>query len=232
MGYAIERGRPGPCPRLRIEPDGPEAYAALADFHYLSGPPATWAGVWSAWAGRLRAGVLVVSMPTLNGSWRRGAWPGWLEGLPPARLARLLNAELRTISRVVVDPRLRGAGVARALVEHYLRRPLTPRTEAVAAMGRFCPFFARAGMRPVDRPLGAHDRRLRRLWQRSGERPLRAVEQGAAEVLARRRGFVRALRRWARASAATRAWADLTPAELVVRSALRAEARPVVYVHP
>lgn len=181
----------------------------------------------------VRAGVLVVSMPTLNGSWRAGAWPGWLDGLSRAAAADALNRELRAISRVIVDPRLRGAGVARALVGHYLRSPLSVRTEAVAAMGKWCPFFERAGMRAVPVPIGAHGRRLDALLARAGVRPLEAVERGAAARIARTEPeLVASLRRWAGSSRATRGWAGLAGPELVMRASMRAAARPLAFVSP
>src|SRR5205823_1709377 len=93
------------------------------------------------------AAVLVVSMPTLNGRWRELAWPGRFCGGDQRACARRLNEEVRTISRVIVEPRWRGLGVATRLVREYLRSPLTEKTEAAAAMGVCCPFFEAAGMR-------------------------------------------------------------------------------------
>ncbi len=74
------------------------------------------------------AGVLVVSMPTLNGRWRHAAWPDvdWAAGGRTAA-ARRLNLRVRTISRVIVEPRCRGMGVATKLVRSYLAGPLTAR---------------------------------------------------------------------------------------------------------
>ncbi|HYE01768.1 MAG TPA: GNAT family N-acetyltransferase [Phycisphaerales bacterium] len=138
--------------RIDLEPGTRADYAALARFHYRAGAPATMVGVVRAvepGRGEL-AGVLVVSMPTLNGPWRELAWPGRYAGPDRRRGLRRLNAEVRTISRVVVEPRYRGLGLGRRLVEAYLRRPLTAATEAVAAMGGACPFFARAGMREYE----------------------------------------------------------------------------------
>lgn len=172
-------------------------------------------------------------MPTLNGAWRAPAWPGWLDGLDRRAAAAALNRGLRTISRVIVDPRLRGAGVARALVEHYLRSPLTERTEAVAAMGKWCPFFERAGMRAVPVPIGAHGRRLDAILARAGVAPLLGVERGAAARIARTRPeLVAGLRRWSRASRGTRPWSELPAVELVMRASARAAARPLAFVHP
>lgn len=136
----------GSCPadRLRVERGTIADYDALSRHHYRAGRPATWDAVLRMVdPGAGLVAVLVASRPTLNGRWRELAWPGRYRGV--GSTARL-NRELRTISRVVVDPRWRGLGVARRLVRAYLDAPLTPATEAVAVMGAVCPFFARAGM--------------------------------------------------------------------------------------
>ena len=159
---------PQPQP-VTIEPGTPEDYRTLAHLHYRGGAPATMVRVLRALRAvpehidptqRLLAGVLVVSMPALNSAWRERAWPGLFSTGNKARDARRLNDNLRTISRVIVDPRSRGLGVARVLVRAYLDDPLTPATEAIAAMGALCPFFQRAAMTPYTIVPDVHDTRL------------------------------------------------------------------------
>lgn len=97
-------------------------------------------------------GVLGVSMPALNapGRWRERAWPDLFAAATSRReQAHAVNTHLRTISRVIVDPRFRGVGVASALVRAYLASPLTEATEALAAMGHVSGFFTAAGMTQV-----------------------------------------------------------------------------------
>lgn len=144
-------------------------------------------------------GVLTVSMPTLNGRWREAAWPGRYSTQDRAADARRLNREVRLISRVIVDPRWRGLGIATRLVRGYLSRPLTEKTEAVAAMGACCPFFERAGMRAWRLE---PDRRGARLM-----RALRGEGMEAWELCGRSRvsaALERELRMWANGSRATR----------------------------
>jgi GNAT superfamily N-acetyltransferase len=151
-------------------------------------------------------------MPTLRGSWRRAAWPELA-----LRTPRELNAQVRCISRVIVDPRVRGQGVATALVRAYLSQPETDRTEAITgALADWAPIFRAAGMRELSpgEPSAA-DRRLLAL--------LSAAEL-APEALARVDGpvapeLVRRLRVWARSSAGTRALASGSEAALRVRAA-------------
>ncbi len=127
-------------------------YLALAPLHYLPGTPATIDQILTARAGKALAAVLTISRPTLNSAHRQLARPNRYTTTNKPADARRINRELRTISRVIVDPRFTGQRVATRLVKHYLNRPLTPCTEAVAAMGTICPFFARAGMTPYTLP--------------------------------------------------------------------------------
>lgn len=188
-----------PPPALDIRPGTPDDYEPLAHLHYRAGRPATIDRVLVAvdHAYGITAGVLVTSRPTLNAWWRNAAWPGRFAGLTKANAARRINDELRTISRVIIDPRWRGLGVAARLVRAYLDDPATPLTEALAAMGIASPFFERAGMRRIDGPGPARAARLRRLLGTADASPTHA-----ARALARLSDDK--LRAWARASASTR----------------------------
>ncbi len=155
--------------RVRVEQGSMDDYRRVSHLHYRTGAPASVVRVLRCVrevprhidpAGELLAGVLCVSMPTLNGAWRDRAWAGFFSTGDKRRDARRLNTHLRTISRVIVDPRSRGMGVATALVRSYLRNPLTRGTEARAAMGCVCPFFERAGMAGYDLPPDLTDTRL------------------------------------------------------------------------
>ena len=185
-------------------------YDALAALHYRAGRPATAALTLTARDERTNdiAGVLVVSHPTLNAAWRDHAWPGRFSGPDRRRAARRLNRELRCVSRVIVDPRYRSLGIARGLVRAYLDRPLTPRTEAVAAMGAVCPFFEAAGMRRVDTPPSERDRRLLETLEDAGLARWRLATPRAAWDCVTRAGHAdrveRALRAWAMKSRASR----------------------------
>ena len=144
---------------IRIEPGTPEDYHALSHLHYRSGNPASVVRILRAIrevpahldpSGQILAGVLIVRMPTLNNAHRHRAWGEMFSTGNKPHDARQINAHLRTISRVIVDPRSRGLGIATMLVRAYLDNPLTPCTEATAAMGSLCPFFERAGMTPFE----------------------------------------------------------------------------------
>src|SRR5205085_372514 len=100
-------------------------------------------------------GVLVRSLPQLCCQLRDLATGGRYRTLRRRDAAVVLNREVRTISRVVIDPRVRGLGLAVRLVRHALTHtsPAIHFTEALAAMGRVSPFFQHAGMTRYQRPL-------------------------------------------------------------------------------
>lgn len=137
-------------------------YRALAYLHHRSrdlAAPVRTIAARDVLRGEVVA-ALVVVMPTLNGAWRESAWPGRYGAGDKRTDARRLNREVRRIARVVVDPRHRGVGLATRLVRAYLDAPITARTEAVSALGRWSRFFERAGMRAVEMPMRPRDARM------------------------------------------------------------------------
>jgi GNAT superfamily N-acetyltransferase len=89
-----------------------------------------------------------------------------------------LNRELECISRVVVHPTYRGAGLAVKLVRHALADRRTAYMESLAAMGAMHPLFELAGMTAVHLPPDRHLVRLVSAAQAVGidARRLAAVE--------------------------------------------------------
>jgi len=187
----------------------------LLSRHYASGLPARVCLTLGAWLDAEKAdgshepqptlvGVLTVSHPTLNDRWRALAWPGVFETRDKRERAKLLNAQVRRISRVVVLPRFRGMGIATALVRAYLRRPLTARTEVVAAMGEWCRCFEQAGMRAIECPPIERDVRLASALKQLRIAPELLADEHVVQVLLRDESFVKAIRAWANAAGATR----------------------------
>ncbi len=219
--------------RIRIGPGTMDDYDALSGFHYVAGDPAVPVrdGVLVARAHGELAGVLVVSMPTLNGSWREQAWPGRYVGSDKRALARRLNREVRTLARCVVEPRFRGQGVARRLVEAYLREPLTDATEAVASMGAVCPFFERAGMTRYELAVSKRDARLADALSYLGYDPWRLVDATTRRRVSRLEFVRRELGIWARACSRTARLAETDPFEALTAAVRRLAAPPVAYAH-
>ena len=153
---------------LRIEVGTMEDYKSLARFHYRGGHPGAVTAVFrivhrtTTVVGRFLGrdgesqivGVLVRSLPQLACRLRDLATNDRYRGLKLRDAAVMLNREVRTISRVVIDPQWRGTGLAVKLVRHALANPEpgVQFTEALAVMGRVSPFFEHAGMLRYDRP--------------------------------------------------------------------------------
>lgn len=129
-------------------------YHALARFHYCAGRPATVCRIVAVRylaPGAARwtpAAVAVLSYPTPVSRGRERALHlrGWSYG---GRL-RLVNAQIRTISRVIVHPAFRSLGLSTLLVRRLIDLCPTRYVEALARMGRAHPLFDRAGMTRFD----------------------------------------------------------------------------------
>ncbi|MHC4562992.1 MAG: ATP-binding cassette domain-containing protein [Planctomycetota bacterium] len=143
--------------RWRIRRGSIEDYKALGRFHYLTGPPAAHKRVVAIPAPRMHrphggpaiAAVAVVSPPVLQCRGRNMAVPRRYCSPPRRQAVARLNAEVETISRVIVHPIYRGIGLARRLVRHILTTSPMAMVEALAVMGRYHPFFAQSGMTPL-----------------------------------------------------------------------------------
>lgn len=176
---------------ISIEPGSVTDYLTLAPHHYKAGRPATVKRVHVAHhqhadvLDRFRdvighdngnysastVGVLVLSLPRLSCELRDFATSGRYTKLDPRHRAHMLNKEIRTISRVIIDPRYRGLGLAVRLVRHALAHADTVYTEALAAMGRVNPFFERAGMTRYERPPRPEHARLLDVMHEIGIEP-------------------------------------------------------------
>lgn len=177
-----------PQENLRIEGGEMRDYQALSRFHYRSARPGVVTAIYrmvhesqtivgryvSNSGSRQVVGVLLRSLPHLGCALRNIATNDrYRTGLHPREQARVLNREMRTISRVVVHPQWRGLGLAVMLVRHALMHPEPGQvfTEALAAMGHVHPFFERAGMTRYDRPPRREHARLLDAIARLGVRP-------------------------------------------------------------
>ncbi|MGI9012965.1 MAG: GNAT family N-acetyltransferase [Phycisphaerales bacterium] len=165
----------------RIEPGSWQDFHALAHLHYRAGRPATATAIYRAVlegrptiAARARrdsetadvvAGVLIVSLPHLGCCARSAAIGDRYQGLSHRSRAYAINHDFRTISRVIVDPRCRGMGIAVGLVRHALEHAQTACTEALAVMGRVHPFFERAGMMRFEPAPDPRDERMQAAFE-------------------------------------------------------------------
>jgi GNAT superfamily N-acetyltransferase len=204
-GIRIERGTAADWRRLApLHYRSHHAGAVTDVFRMVYGDPRAPAG--AGRRGEVLVGVIVYSRSPLSLAARNRATGGRYRLGAACRVSvgRLVNRELRIISRVVIAPNWRGLGLARRLVAETLQEVGTPYVEALAAMGRVHPFFERAGMTAYRAPPAAQGERLRAALESVGidrlARRSPARLAGALDALgpAARRLADREIGRWAR----------------------------------
>ena len=150
--------------RLVLKPGARADYKSLQRFHYISGPPATWAQIYTIYhqfPDPLRSdlcpsvsirssfppapiAIAVLSYPCLNCTARDRALN--LAHLSPKNRQRFINQNIRTISRLIVHPAYRGLSLASILIQCILHNCTTRYTEAIATMAKAHPLFKKSGM--------------------------------------------------------------------------------------
>jgi len=225
-------------------------YLALKDHHYRPGHPMTTMRVFAIDDATPTAGdrflsrpteprpiaVLVESLPSLSCRLRDAALGERYRYLRPKQRSALLSAELRCISRVIVDPRFRGLGLAVRLVRHAQSTATTRYTEALAVMGRVSPFFERAGMLAYERPpLPADERALAALRYAGFEPQALALPAALAERIdalptPTHALLVRELSRWYRTAGGRGVRREPELTDVLRAAQQRLLARPIYYL--
>ncbi|MGA2070074.1 MAG: hypothetical protein ABSG97_01890 [Sedimentisphaerales bacterium] len=151
---------------LGIVPGTRADYESLSHYHYREGHSGPCVAIF-ALKGKFRTatkletvGVIVYSMPTAGAQMRNVATGGVFAGLERGTQLKLINRNIRTISRVIIEPRFRSLGLAVRLVRETMFLLNVPFVEALAVMGRANPFFEKAGMTRYDAPISASCVRL------------------------------------------------------------------------
>jgi hypothetical protein len=99
-------------------------------------------------------------MPAAGAQMRNVATGGVFAGLDKCTRLKLIGKNIRTISRVIIEPRFRSLGLAARLVKETMPIMGVPFIEALAVMGRVNPFFEKAGMTKYEPPVSASNVRL------------------------------------------------------------------------
>jgi len=140
---------------LKIVQAGIEAYKKLARFHYRDGRLGPYAAIYALEESHPlrrrffeKVGVIVYRMAAPSLELRNKATGGYFTGLG-GRTGQLqiINEKIRTISRVIIEPRYRGLGLASRLVRETMPLLGVPVIESLAVMGAVNPFFEKAGMK-------------------------------------------------------------------------------------
>jgi len=136
------------CKRLRIVPGSTDDYKALAHYHYRDSRIGPYAAIFTLKGDFGRpAGVIVYTMPAPALELRNIATDNMFAGFDRSTQLALVNKNIRCISRVIIEPRFRGLGLASRLVSQTMPQMHLPIIEAMAVMGLVNPFFERAGMK-------------------------------------------------------------------------------------
>jgi hypothetical protein len=145
--------------KLRIVQGDMKDYESLAMYHYRDAHPVAVKAVYTL---RMRgaapwddkpAGVIVYTMPNPRIELRDAATNGTFMGLDKQSELALINRNIRCISRIVIEPRYRGIGLASRLVRQTMPRLNVPVIESLGVMPSVNPFLEKAGMKPYIPPL-------------------------------------------------------------------------------
>jgi hypothetical protein len=148
---------------LEIVEGGMEDYRRLSVYHYRDCGCGPYVAIYAMKAvgrlagrmGKMPAGVIVYTMPVPGIELRNVALGGILTGLDRKSRLLFINKNIRTISRVIIEPRFRSLGLAVRLVRETAEKIDVPIIEALAVMGRVNNFFEKAGLTAYDGPVSA-----------------------------------------------------------------------------
>lgn len=143
--------------KLEIVKGGLADYETLARYHYRDSRLGPFAAIFAI---RPAVGVIVYTMPNVGCELRNIATGDLFSGLDRSDRLSLVNKNIRCISRVVIEPRFRGLGLAVRLVRETMPQMNVGIIEAMAVMGLVNPFFEKAGMKAFK---GATSQRCVRL---------------------------------------------------------------------
>ena len=148
---------------LEIRPAKRDAYDELAQFHYRSNCPALYTALYAMYnvGGCSPVGVIVYTMPAMELAVRNSVLVNLFAGCRNRKQRlQIINENIRCISRVIIEPRYRGLGLASRLVKETMPLQNVPIIEALAVMGRVNPFFEKAGMKAYPAKMPRHCQRL------------------------------------------------------------------------
>ena len=149
--------------KLEIVPGRIGDYEALSHYHYRKtrlGPfvaifAVKPAGGPKGCCGVDTAGVIVYTMPSPGLELRNVATAKIFAGFDRQTRLKLINANIRCIARIIIEPRFRSLGLAEKLVRETMGMLNVPIVEAMAVMGLVNPFFEKAGMTAYHGPMPA-----------------------------------------------------------------------------
>ncbi len=144
--------------KVEIIPGCYDDYKKLSSYHYRDNGPGQMSKIFAikpkanSFLQADTIGVIVYSTPNPGLELRNIATNNFFVGFDRATQISLLNKYIRRISRVIIEPRFRGLGLAGRLVRETMPIMNFPIIEASAIMGEVNPFFEKAGMTAFHAP--------------------------------------------------------------------------------
>lgn len=139
--------------QLEVVPGAMNDYKQLAPYHYREESPAAVKAVFAlrakragSWIGSRTVGVAVYCAPHPRVELRTVATNGLFADLDLQTQLALINANIRRLARLVIEPRFRGVGLAGRLVRETMPLLEIPIIEALGVMPHVNPFLEHAGM--------------------------------------------------------------------------------------
>ena len=139
---------------MEITPGRFADYKKLAHYHYRDSHLGPFTAIYAVRpTGRVKwradtdtVGVIVYATPNPHVELRNVATAGLFVGLDRDTQLALVNKNIRRITRVIIEPRFRGIGLAAWLVRATMPLMKVPFVEGLAVMGLVNPFLEKAGM--------------------------------------------------------------------------------------
>jgi hypothetical protein len=174
---------------LEITEGSIDDYRKLSVYHYRDGSIGPYAAIFAIkgigkLAARLSdipAGVIVYTNPVPANQLRKTALGGILSGLDRKSKLGFINQNIRTISRVIIEPRFRSLGLAIWLVKETIEKVPVPIIEALAVMGYVNPFFEKAGMTPYKGSQPARCEQMKEAFDYAGISEIELIDAAAVQ---------------------------------------------------
>jgi hypothetical protein len=128
-------------------------YEKLSHYHYRNGKLSPFKAIYALRNSQETIGVIVYTMPNPSLELRNAATNNFFKGHSRRTSLALVNKNVRTISRVIIEPRFRSLGLAVKLVRETMPLMNVSIVEAMAVMGHVNPFFEKAGMKAYKCPM-------------------------------------------------------------------------------
>lgn len=142
--------------RVKIVKGGAADYKKLSRYHYRNGKLGPFKAIYTMRSSQGTIGIIVYTMPNPSLELRNVATNNFFKGYSRRMLLALVNKNVRTISRVIIEPRFRSLGLATKLVRETMPLMNVAIVEAMAVMGHVNPFFEKAGMKAYKHPISAN----------------------------------------------------------------------------